>query len=971
MSDLFGNYKRPRAEKKVIEKFVKKYEKAKTLFKSQNYVESLNEFNIAYDLLSDIWDIFPKIVTLYTMMKGYFYTKQYDDCKNIMEILEPMLEYLPKNKFDLFIKMKSKIMVYQLTLYFMYDELDNAFDAVIDMIKYLSNSTIFTLEQKTKFFWKYIKGFLKITGISKGNKFQILKEGFDSMIVEQILLNNDDQSNKNDLPATKKINRNMIEIYKNFMNSKLRGIIYEILDKEFFEIKYHKKNDKVMLYLHKNMDIFIRDNNKDKLMENFHTFLVLNKMNLKKEYNMTLSQLVFEQKRRIEMFDKIFSNLVGSFNNIFKHDFAMALPNITKTIKKKRFAQNSFQYNINQLRNMIKVKLNSPLRWRKRKSILKNGEEEEENKNINNEIETNKNIERKISYDYTFIKEIKIPPNTEEMDKQILYDNFITRRNLLNKAFNKRMNTLNTINNYKAISRNITDNRTNKTKTIIPKYNENNLEIKLPTLTLQNNNETKEEEKEKDMLKIIHKKKSKNKINKEIKTDINESENDTMRIKHKNVFKLRNINNYFITKILNIFSAFNHNVHSLHDSQPEEYLDNIHVHIRRKDLFDFNHTNFIKSYNIISVKGNQFENQDNYFFYENYFLVKNLYFFGVLDGHGKNGKEISKYASILFPSYLFYLLLDDNLSERKLDINKEIIKLIKIQESPLNIKQMFILTYFFNKFEVDFSTIPLFSNNQQKLNHIILESIDYSQNALSSKYDIDISLSGTTLCSALIIGNILYIINIGDSRAILGTYNSRINKWKITQLSVDHKPNHPNENRRIIVYNGRIERHKNEFGDEVGPYRIYGKDSDSNGQGLTMSRSIGDLESKKYGVIYDPDVFKYELKENDKVIVIGSDGLWEQLKNEEVIEIIGECLNKDLKAKEASEILVEKARKKFLDEYKRKNKKYNYEHNLSDNYYHFNNDKNHEINSDKTNYKNSYIDDITCIVVFLDVEDKK
>ena len=222
MSDLFGNYKRPRAEKKVIEKFVKKYEKAKTLFKSQNYVESLNEFNIAYDLLSDIWDIFPKIVTLYTMMKGYFYTKQYDDCKNIMEILEPMLEYLPKNKFDLFIKMKSKIMVYQLTLYFMYDELDNAFDAVIDMIKYLSNSTIFTLEQKTKFFWKYIKGFLKITGISKGNKFQILKEGFDSMIVEQILLNNDDQSNKNDLPATKKINRNMIEIYKNFMNSKLR-----------------------------------------------------------------------------------------------------------------------------------------------------------------------------------------------------------------------------------------------------------------------------------------------------------------------------------------------------------------------------------------------------------------------------------------------------------------------------------------------------------------------------------------------------------------------------------------------------------------------------------------------------------------------------------------------------------------------------------------------------------------------------
>ena len=959
MSDLFGNYKRPRAEKKVIEKFVKKYEKAKSLFKSKNYIESLNEFNSAYELLSDIWDVFPKIVTLYSMMKGYFYTRQYEECKNIIDTLEPMLEYIPKNKFELFIKIKSKIMVYQLILYIIYDELDMAFDAVILLIKYLSNNALFSLEEKTKFYWKYIKGFLKISGMSKGNKFQILKEGFDSMIVEQIMLNDDDQSNKNDMPATKKINRNMIEIYKNYMNSKLRGIIYEILDKEFFEIKYHKSNDKVMMFLHKNMEIFIRDNNKDKLMEIFHTFIVLNKMNLKKEYNMTLSQLVFEQKRRIETFDKIFNNLVGSFNNIFKQDFAMALPNITKNIKKKRFTQNSFQYNIKELRNMIKVKINSPLRWRKKKSGLKN-ESKEDNK-INTENKNNNNI-RKNSFDYSFLDEIKIPPNTEEMDKQILYDNYITRRNLLNNVFNKRMST---INNYKALSRNIIEN-----KTITPKYSKN-MEIKLPALTIQNNKEINEEEKEKDLLKNIHKKKSKLKINKKSKNEINDSETDTTRNKSKHIFKLRNINNYFITKILNIFSTFYYNKHSEHDSQPEEYLEHGHIHVRRKDLFDFNHQNFIKSYNIISVKGNQLDNQDNYFFYENYFLIKNLYFFGVLDGHGKNGKEISKYTSILFPSYLFYLLLDDNLSERKLDINKEIIKLIKIQESPLNIKQMFILTYFFNKFSIDFSTIPLLSNNQQKLNHIILESIDYSQNALSSKYDIDISLSGTTLCSALILGNILYLINIGDSRAILGTYNSRINKWKTTQLTVDHKPNHPNENRRIIFYNGRIERHKNEFGDEVGPYRVYGKDSDSNSQGLTMSRSIGDLESKKYGVIYDPEIFKYELKENDKVIVIASDGLWDQLKNEEVMEIIGECLNKDLKAKEASEILVEKARKKFVDVNCRKNKKFNYENVSSENYFYFRNDNNKEINSDKISYKNSHIDDITCIIVFLEVHGNK
>ena len=81
-------------------------------------------------------------------------------------------------------------------------------------------------------------------------------------------------------------------------------------------MKYRKRDDKVMLFLHKNINIFVRDNNRERLVKLFHTFLVLNKTNLKKEFNMTLDELVFEQKRRIEAFDRIFSNLVGAFNHI-------------------------------------------------------------------------------------------------------------------------------------------------------------------------------------------------------------------------------------------------------------------------------------------------------------------------------------------------------------------------------------------------------------------------------------------------------------------------------------------------------------------------------------------------------------------------------------------------------------------------------------------------------------------------------
>ena len=962
MSYLFGDFKRPRAEKKVIDQFIKKFENAKTLFKSKNYLEALTEYNKAYELLSDIWDVFPKIITLYIIMKGYFYTRQYDSCRNIMDILEPLLEYIPKSKFDLFIKLKSKIMIYQLILEFIYNHLDESFDAVIGMIKYLSQNDIFTLEEKTKFFWKYIKGFLKITGITKGNKFMILKEGFDSMIVEQILISDDNQSNKNEnTKPSKKINRNMIEIYKNFMNSKLRSIVYEVLDKEFFYVKYNKNSDKVMQFLHKNMDIFIRDNNKDKLMEIFHTFIVLNKINFKKEYNMELSQLVFEQKRRIETFDKIYNNLVGSFNHIFKQDFSMPIVDVTKNIKKNISKKNSFKFNIKELKNMIKVKINSPLRWRKRKSQISK-EEEENIKNDNQKSNNNNIISRKTSFDFAFINDIKIPPNTEEMDKQILYDNYITRKNLLNNIFNKRTSTRN---NYKMKSLKTISN----TRTIMPKINRNLFNIKLPSITIPNNDIDNEEEKH--FMKNMCKRKIKLKLDKKKQKKVNESENESIQKKNINLFKLRNINNYFITKILSIFSTLYNNEHNI---QPDESQEIEHIVIKRKDLFDFNHKNYIKSYNAISIKGSQTENQDNYFFYDNYFLIKNLYFFGVSDGHGKYGKEIAKNINILFPSYLFYLLVDDNLSERQLDINKQIIKLVKLQEPPLNIKHMFILTYFFNKFEIDFTTIPFISNTQQKkLNHLLLESIYYSQNELKSRYDLDISSSGSTLCSAFILGKILYLVNIGDSRAVMGTYNSRMNTWKTTQLTIDHKPNNPNENRRILFYNGRIDRMKNDFGDEVGPYRIYGKDNDNNGIGLAMSRSIGDMNFKKYGVIYEPEMFKYELEENDKIIIIGTDGLYEQLTNEDVINIAGDCMNKDLNARETSEIIIEKAREKYKKEIETKKKKYK-KHNYDDNYYlHGHKDEiqenlNHHGYSHSHNYNPSHIDDITCIVIFLDVK---
>ena len=81
-----------------------------------------------------------------------------------------------------------------------------------------------------------------------------------------------------------------------------------------------------------------------------------------------------------------------------------------------------------------------------------------------------------------------------------------------------------------------------------------------------------------------------------------------------------------------------------------------------------------------------------------------------------------------------------------------------------------------------------------------------------------------------------------------------------------------------------------------------------------MSRSFGDFLSKEIGVCCEPDIFRYELKEDDKFIVVASDGVWEYMSNEHVMNTIINCSDAD----EASQCIVKESVKKWK-EYSKKN----------------------------------------------------
>ncbi len=60
--------------------------------------------------------------------------------------------------------------------------------------------------------------------------------------------------------------------------------------------------------------------------------------------------------------------------------------------------------------------------------------------------------------------------------------------------------------------------------------------------------------------------------------------------------------------------------------------------------------------------------------------------------------------------------------------------------------------------------------------------------------------SGSCSVSALIVDQICYIANVGDSRAITSCEQGK----KVAAITIDHKPNHPDEERRILKLGGEI-----------------------------------------------------------------------------------------------------------------------------------------------------------------------
>ena len=156
------------------------------------------------------------------------------------------------------------------------------------------------------------------------------------------------------------------------------------------------------------------------------------------------------------------------------------------------------------------------------------------------------------------------------------------------------------------------------------------------------------------------------------------------------------------------------------------------------------------------------------------------------------------------------------------------------------------------------------------------------------KRSTDFEASGTCVIGILIVGNHCYIINLGDSRAIIG-HNQQSNQKVAYQMSIDHKANRQDETERIEKNGGHVAM---ERAGGIGPYRVYSKNDE--GPGLAVSRSLGDIFGHTVRISHLPEVSYKMLEEQDYFIVIGSDGIWDVMSSAEVVGYVFEKIEKEI-----------------------------------------------------------------------------
>ncbi|KAF5936733.1 hypothetical protein HYC85_024239 [Camellia sinensis] len=262
----------------------------------------------------------------------------------------------------------------------------------------------------------------------------------------------------------------------------------------------------------------------------------------------------------------------------------------------------------------------------------------------------------------------------------------------------------------------------------------------------------------------------------------------------------------------------------------------------------------------------------------------------VFDGH--NGAEASEMASKLLLEYFMlhtFFLLDTTF--------------------------LFLSKKSMRRFELSPSAIFGGSFHLEILKESLLRAIRDIDATFSKEASRDNLDSGSTATVILIADDQILVANVGDSKALLCSEEFQsLSEAKATLLRLYRQRRHNgaippikyNDGSKLAVSNGLAHFSAKELTTDHHPDRDdersrvesagghvleWGGVSRVNGQ-LAVSRAIGDISFKSYGVISAPELTDWQpLNSNDSYLVVASDGIFEKLSPQGVCDLLWEFHN--------------------------------------------------------------------------------
>jgi len=160
------------------------------------------------------------------------------------------------------------------------------------------------------------------------------------------------------------------------------------------------------------------------------------------------------------------------------------------------------------------------------------------------------------------------------------------------------------------------------------------------------------------------------------------------------------------------------------------------------------------------------------------------------------------------------------------------------------------------------------------------------------KSSVDARCSGATCVMVVLRGNTIQVGNCGDSRAVLGRRSN--GTISALQLTSDHKPDRPDERRRVMQAGGQVGSRQLVVGHNangpvtlpLGPPRVWYQIRGET-MGLAMSRSLGDGIAHSNGVSSEPEVTEHAVSSTDVFVILASDGIWDVIETNQAVQIVG------------------------------------------------------------------------------------